>query len=229
MTSETSLPAFTAQRCPELAEFLEVCCTRPLAFEGEDPNYHSYLNHTHLWALEYWADHHVWIDLDYRTEFVEIILARWRGRLKGLAPYRQAGYRFYLYEWLSPTISVVAETPTGFPFPGEPQFVKRLNDVMALYVERSWAENFSSDPWRLSRQRILRAIEANKGSISKPSAEALGVKAGGLRILIEQMGLEREVNAIRKTFKRRPATFRGEPEEEMKYACYEERLPAGYR
>jgi len=229
MTRALSLAEFTAERCPELAEFLESCCVQPLSFQGDCPNYHSSMNHTHLWALEYWADHHAWIDLDYRVAFIEIIFERWRGRLKGLEPYRGSGYRFYLYEWLAPTISVVAETPSGFPYPGEPKFVKSPRDVMALFVDRSWADNFGSEPWKIPQKKILRVIEANKGSISKPSAQALGLKVGALRVLIEQMGLDDKVNAIRKHYRRQPAKFRIEPDPEMKFHCYELRLPAEYR
>ena len=88
-----SIERFTRARCPELADFLDGCCARPLAFEGPYPIAHSSHNHVHLWALEYWADHHAWIDLDYRVEFARLILERWRGRLKGLSPYREGGYR----------------------------------------------------------------------------------------------------------------------------------------
>ncbi len=229
MSQALSLPVFTAERCPELAEFLESCCAQQLSFEGDCPNYHSSMNHTHLWALEYWADHHAWIDLDYRAAFVDHIFERWRDRLKGLDPYRDAGYRFYLYEWMAPTISVVAETPTGFPYPGQPKFVRTPRDVMAPFVERSWAKNFDSEPWQIPQDRILEVIEANGGSISKPSAAALGLKVGALRTLIEQMGLDDQVNTIRKRFKRAPARFRIEPEPEFSYLCYELRLPVGYR
>lgn len=223
------LPEFTRSRSQELADFLEECCVQPLSFEGEHPNGHSAHNHIHLFELERCADHHAWIDLDYRTRFVEHIFARWRGRLKGLPPYREAGYRFYLYEDLAPTLSVVAETPYGFPYPGEPTFVDRPRDIMALYLERSWADNFDFEPWQFSHEIVLEAIEANKGSISKPSAETLGLKVGQLRTLIEQMGLDRRVNTIRKRFKRRPAKFREEEELPFRYHCYEMRLPAGYR
>lgn len=229
MSEDLKLHSFTAKRCPELAAFLESCCSQPLSFEGDCPNYHSYLNHIHLWALEYWADRHAWIDLTYRTAFVELIFQRWRGRLKGLEPYRNSGYRFYLYEWMAPTVSVVAETPSGFPYPGKPIFVKSPRDVMRLFIDRSWAQNFDSEPWQIPRDKVLRVIETNSGSISKPSADALGLRVGALRTLIEQMGLDRQVNAIRKQFKRRPARFRVEPDPEFEFACYELRLPANYR
>jgi hypothetical protein len=224
-----SIENFTRTRCPELADFLAGCCIQPLAFEGAYPLMHSSHNHTHLWALEYWADHHAWIDLDYRVAFVRFIFERWRGRLKGLEPYRQSGYRLYLYEDMAPTISVVADTPYGFPYGGTPHFVKDVREIMALYVGRSWRQNFSGEPWELKADHILAAVEQHSGSISKPTATALGVPVGKLRILIEQMGLENRVNAIRKKFKRRPAAFRADAPFDHRFKIYEQRLPAGYR
>lgn len=224
-----SIEDFTRARCPELAEFLAACCARPLAFEGPYPIMHSSHNHVHLWALEYWADHHAWIDLDYRVAFARLILDRWRGRLKGLPPYRAHGYRLYLYEDMAPTLSAVAETDYGFPYGGAPDFVKRPRDVMACYAGRSWRANFQGEPWTLKPSRILAEIERQAGSISKPTANALGLPAGALRILIEQMGIADRVNAIRKRFKRRPAAFRDAPLPEHAFKVYEERLPAGYR
>lgn len=230
---KSKVAEFTKSRCPELAQFLDECCLTPLAFEGDCPNAHSAHNHIHLWSLEWWADHHKWIDLDYRVAFVEHIFAAWRARLKGLPPYREAGYRFYLYEDLAPTVSVVAETPEGFPYPGEPQYVSCRRDIMALYADRSWTANFrdgpQGSPWEVSRQRILDTIAGNAGSIGKPSATALGLKTGRLRTLIEQMMLDREVNAIRKRFKRRPANFREDEDPPHRYRIYEKRLPARYR
>ncbi len=226
---KSQVVAFTTSRCPELAQFLNQCCTTPLAFEGDCPNAHSAHNHIHLWSLEWWADHHKWIDLDYRVAFVEHIFSAWRGRLKGLPPYRKAGYRFYLYEDLAPTISVVAETPEGFPYPGEPNLVSAPRDIMALYSDRSWSANFQSAPWKVSRERILETIAGNAGSIGKPSASFLGLKTGQLRTLIEQMMLDRDVNAIRKRFKRRPAKFREDEDPPYLYHIYEKKLPARYR
>lgn len=225
-----SIASFTQSRCPELAEFLESCCSAPLAFEGEHPNYHSYLNHIHLWALEWWADHHGWIDLDYRVEFVDLIFERWRGRLTGLEPYRQDGYRLYLYEDLAPTISVVAETPYGFAYDAQgATFVNSTREIMSLYTDRSWSSNFDCEPWDVSHDKLLALVDKNRGSIGKPTAQALGLKTGKLRILIEQMGLEREINAIRKRCKRRPAAFRTEEDMPHRFHVYEQLLPAGYR
>lgn len=224
-----SIIDYTRQRCPELGEFLENCCATPLAFEGDHPNGHSADNHIHLWALEWWADHHNWIDLAYRVEFVEEIFKRWRGRLTGLPPYHAAGYRFYLYEDLAPTVSVVAETPFGFPYPGEPNFVGSIRDIMEIYLTRSWIKNFECEPWEIDEKRILKTVEKNAGSISKPTASALGLQVGKLRTLIEQMGLDDQVNQIRKRHKRRPAKFRDEDNWTHEYRVYEQRLPAGYR
>jgi len=224
-----SLYDFTKSRCPELAEYLAFCCTAELRFEGDHPNDHSADNYIHLWALEWWADHHSWIDLGYRTEFVGEIFARWRGRLKGLPPYRDRGYRLYLYEDMSPTISVTAETDFGFAYDHvEAKFVGSTRELMALYADRGWRKNFEFSGWACTRNEILDAVDANHGSISKPTASKLGLKVGKLRTLIEQMGLDREVNSIRKRYKRRPAKFR--PDDELPYSfhVYETMLPAGY-
>lgn len=102
----SSLISETRQRCPELAEFLEAVCAQPLNFDEPDAMRHSYCNHTHLWALEWRAERHAWMDLEYRIAFVDEIFARWRGRLKGLPPYRAGGYRMYLYQDLATTVSV---------------------------------------------------------------------------------------------------------------------------
>ena len=223
-----NLVAETRKRCPELADFLEACCRSPLAFDDPEPIMHSSHNHIHLWALEWWADHHAWIDLDYRVDFVSEIFSHWRGRLKGLAPYRGAGYLVYLYEDLAPTVSVVAATPRGCPFGQDHKFVKSSRDVLAAYVARSWQDNFTILPWEVDQDHILKVIEKNAGSISRPSAEALGLNVGRLRILIEQMSIETEVNAIRKRFKRRPAKFREEDLGDYSRLMYEQHWLAGY-
>lgn len=225
-----SIQSFTKSRCPELADFLEHCCTVQLNFDGDCPNQHSAFNHIHLWSLEWWADHHAWIDLDYRVEFCKHIFERWRQRLKGLPPYREKGYRFYLYEDLAPTVSVVAETPSGFAYDESgATFVKHTRDIMSLYVNKSWQNNFSNAPWDVSQNKLLNTVDNHKGSISKPTAEALGIGVGKLRILIEQMGLEDEVNSLRKRYGRRPAKFRDPYELPFRYKIYELRLSAGYR
>lgn len=218
----------TRKRCPELGEFLEYCCKAPLSFDGPYPMMHSSNNHIHLWALEWWADHHQWIDLDYRIDFVAEIFAHWRGRVKGLLPYREDGYLVYLYEDMAPTVSIVASTPEGCPYGREHTFVGSTGEVLAPYVNQSWQDNFEFVPWEVDQDRILKVIEKNAGSIGKPSAEALGVKVGHLRTLIEQMGLEEQVNALRKRYKRRPANFREEEFSDMPRRMYEVHWPAGY-
>lgn len=219
---------FTDQRCPELADFLESCCCAPLSFDGVHPLEHSSQNHIHLWCLEWWADRHAWIDLEYRLEFSKLIFRRWRERLKGLPPYNENGYRMYLYSGMAPSISVVAETKFGFPYGGEPTFVDEPKDIMALYLDRSWRSNFQFEAFDISHTDILAAIESTAGSIGKPTANKLGLKVGTLRKLIEEMSLGREVNDIRKKYKRRPAKFRPE-EYPHEYTVYEQKLPAKYR
>jgi hypothetical protein len=221
--------AFTRIRCPELADFLEACCSSRLAFDGAHPLEHSSQNHIHLWALEYWADRHEWIDLEYRAAFVDAIFQRWRGRLKGLAPYRMSGFRLYLYEDLAPTVSAVAETEFGFPYGGTPEFVQSTREVLELYLGRRWSDNFESGKWKLPPSQVLRMVEDQQGSIGRRTASQLGIQVGALRILIEQMGLEASVNEIRKRHKRRPAAFRYNESFEHGYRVYERRLPPHYQ
>lgn len=224
-----SLESFTRARCPELAEFLNGCCEAPLSFAGAHPIEHSSHNHIHFWALEYWADHYAWIDTQYRVEFAKTVLDRWTSRLKGFTPYRDRGYRLYLYQDLAPTVSAVAETNHGFPYGGQPVFVPGIREIMELHANQSWRAHFTSAPLALSEDAVLDAIAKASGSISKPTANALGVSVGALRILIEQMGLTDEVNALRKRFKRRPAAFRSELMQPYSYKIFEQRLPPGYK
>lgn len=217
---------FTKARCPDLARFLDDCCETPLSFESEFPIMQSAANHIHLWALEYWADHHDWIDQAYRTKFAESILARWRSRLKGYQPYQTQGFRLYLYEDMAPTVSVVAETERGCPYGGALTFVPRVADVMARYDQQSWAQNFSQTG-SINPEHVLAAIRRHNGSIGKPTAQTLGLQVGVLRKVIEWYDLTEEVNNLRKHFGRRPAQFRSE-EIPPAFHIWEEKLPAGY-
>ena len=204
-------------------------CEQPFRFDGDDPNRHSADNHRHLWALEYWADRHGWIDLAFRSRVAEAILAGWRRRLTGYAPYRAAGYRLYLYEDLAPTVSVVAETPTGFPYPCTPVFVDGPREIMARHAGRSWSALFACAGPTLRPADILAAVERHAGSIGVPTARALGLRPGDLRKLIEQMDLAAQVNALRKRHRRRPARFRADPLSRDTVRMLELRLPPGYR
>ncbi|MGE4126607.1 MAG: hypothetical protein AB7E80_00410 [Hyphomicrobiaceae bacterium] len=224
------LVASNAHRCAELAEFHEAVCVQPLSFDGPFAIQHSANNHTHLWALEWWAERLGFVDLDYRVSFVEGIFARWRGRLKGLPPYRAAGYRFYLYEDLAPTVSAVAETAQGCPYGGPLRFVGSIREVMAAFDGRSWAANFQDWNPVIGPARILAAVEKHAGSIGTATSASLGVSAGRLRVLIDQLGLEDRVNALRKRFKRRPVRVsRDEMDGERERLIYELKLPAGYK
>lgn len=214
----------TRRRCPELAEFLQGSMETPLRFEDVHPNMQSSHNHIHLWALEYWADRHNWIDLAYRVAFAEAIFARWRVRLTGNAPYLDRGYRLYLYEDMAPTVSVVAETDVGCPY-GVVPADNTLAEVMVPYTKRSWSAIFNAEGG-LTPERVLQVVERNKGSIGKPTAQALGLQVGHLRREIEWFGIGDEVNALRKTYKRRPVQFK-----EHYFApnkMWEQVLPARY-
>lgn len=202
---------YTRRRCPELAEYLESVAATPFCFEGTDPLRHSSHNHVHLWKIESLADSCDWIDVNYRVEAVSFLLEQWRRRLKGLPPYRQSGYRMYLYEDLAPTISVVVQTQIGFPYSHRsPIFVDRIRDILTLYEGRSWKQHFAESEWEISTKRILSVVKKNGGSISRPTASQLGLPVGKLRTLVINMGLDNQVNLIRKQFKRRPADFTNE-------------------
>ena len=221
---------YTRSRSPELAEYIHGVAQSPLAFDGSDPSEHSSHNHIHLWKLEYLSDTCSWIDVDYRLECVNHVLEQWRRRLKGLSPYAQRGYRLYVYEDLAPTISAVAETDIGFPYThAQPVFVQTIRDVLKLYEKRSWKEHFACDDWEISEKRLLDAVQKNNGSISKPTAEKLGIPVGKLRSLITNMGLSCQVNSVRKKFRRRPADFSNEIVHTDCWHVFERVLPAGYR
>jgi hypothetical protein len=224
------LVKYTKAQSPELAEYLEGVAGATLTFDGDDPLAHSADNHIHLWKLEFLSDTNPWIDTDYRTEFVKYIFEQWRMRLKGLHPYRERGYRVYVYEDLAPTVSVVAETDIGFPYMfGSPIFVESIIDVVRPYAERSWLENFSGREWELPQDSILNAVEKHKGSIGQPTANSLGTRVGALRKVIINMGLGGQVNTIRKRHNRRPADFSDESLGQNVWRVFERRLPAGYK
>ncbi|RVT84387.1 hypothetical protein DXV76_11925 [Rhodobacteraceae bacterium CCMM004] len=219
--------AETRARCPELADALEAACAAPLRFEGPDPWRHSADNHVHLWALEWWAERLDWIDTDYRVAFARTVTDHWRGRLRGLWPHRATGYRVYLYADLAPTLSVVADTPQGCPYAGVRRVATR-HGVMAGYADRRWSDAFGG-AWEVSPERVLAAVERNAGSIAKPTAQALGMQVGHLRTLIEAMGIDDRVNALRKRHGRRPARFRDPfADAPGDIALFEEHWPAGY-
>lgn len=219
----------TRERSRELADYLEAVAASPLRFEGDHPLMHSSDNHVHLWKLEYLADELSWIDTGYRTGFARYVLEQWRRRAKGLPPYRERGYRIYLYEDLAPTLSMVAETDFGFPY-GRPglQQVDRIEDVMSAYAGRSWRANFEVEEGGITPERLLKVIRAEQGSLSSPSADRLGINVAELRRLVVNLGLDDEVNQIRKHFRRRPADLRAPEEDLGPWRLWERVLPAGY-
>lgn len=217
------LIAGTRARDRELAEWLEAVCESPLRFEGDCPNLHSSENHVHLFHLEYAAERHDWIGLTYREQVAETILGRWQARLRGMRASLPAGARLYVYQDMAPTVSAVAETPAGYPYPGEPTFVDSPREIMALYVGRRWSENFCPGGGP-TPERIVAEVARHAGSIGKPTADALGMKVGVLRRAIEWFDLQEEVNALRKQAGRRPARFLAGEALPFRYSVYERRL-----
>ena len=219
----------TQSRSAELAEYAQFVAQMPFDFTGQHPIEHSAHNHVHLWKLEYLADTYPWINTSYRVDFVNYIFDQWRRRLKGFSPYQWRGYRLYLYEDLAPTLSVVAETEIGFPYArGQAIVVPTVEDVLQRYAHRSWKQYFASPGWEISEKRLLNVVAKNNGSISKPTAEALGLTVGKLRILIINMGLAEQVNALRKRYRRSPADFSNDLETAYRWHVFEQCLPARY-
>jgi hypothetical protein len=211
----------------ELADFIADVAEQPLSFRGEDPLDHSRSNHRHLSMIEYLADHVPGIDLDFRCAAVDYIFERWKERLKAFHPYKQNGYRLYLYADMSPTVSVVAETPIGFPYNVKPRWIKTPREVLSRFASRSWGGQFSGGSAQLPK-RILAAVEAMKGSISKPTAQRLGISVAELRRMIEANGLTREVNALRKVYRRSPARFETHQNLPRELRVYELCLPGKF-
>lgn len=214
-------------RAPYLADDLARVADQPLRFDGDCPNSHSAFNHRALYGLEAAARQHGWIDTGFRTRFVEAVLNRWQARLKGMAPYQAHGYRLYVYEGMVITVSAVAETDKRFPYPGAPKFVDHPRDVARRYEAGSGFDLVSTLP--VTSDALIKAVEKHHGSISKPTANSLGLQVGELRKCIECYDLQDQVNRIRKQHKRRPAQFRSaEQMPDHSYLIYERRLPAGY-
>lgn len=214
---------------PRLAQWLWAIGQQPFVLAGENPNHHSSHNHVHLWLLEYEADNHPQITLAFRCRVVSFIFEVWKQRLKGYQPYQEAGYRLYLYEDLAPTVSVVAETVYGFPYPGQPVFVHSPREIMELYVRTSWHEHFQTVSGS-EAEPLLEVIEQHSGSVGRATANALHMTAAQLRQRIEQLDLQEAVNLIRKKYGRRPAQFLSpdELQEVRQYHIYETKLPARY-
>jgi hypothetical protein len=213
---------------PELAEYIEAIAEMELVFRGDHPIEHSRENHQHLWKIEWLADDYPQIDLAIRRQAVEYIFKRWRARLKSFYPYRQSGYRLYLYEDSAPTVSVVAETPYGFPYSSRLQFASSMSEVLRPFIKRSWRARFASMPLAPDERSLLTAIEKAQGSIGTRAAQSLGLSVVELRKCIEWFEIGGQVNDLRKRFKRRPATFIDYDSLPFKYKIFELRLPANY-
>jgi hypothetical protein len=214
------------RRCTDLADFIADVMEAPLSFDAATPSAHSATNHKHLWKMDYFADGHHWLDLRYRTRVAEAILARWRERLLALPEARHHGFRLYLYEDFTPTVTVAADTPEGCPFTGLLHFVETPRGIMEKFDGRTWGGLFPPSAPIPSRARLLEVVKAQGGSVGRATARALGLGVGAVRVLIEQDDLVEEVNRIRRDRGQEPARFRerfGQPD--LRFDIYEEVIP----
>ncbi len=211
----------------ELADDLEDIAEQPLDFRDAHPNGHSKRNHRHLWLLEYSADRDTAIDLPFRTAAVTYILNRWRDRLPGFEPYQRHGFRLYLYEDMAPTVSIVAETKDGFPYTGCANFtfVDDISRVLRPYLDMPWQNRFkSSGP---KPETLFKELKRAEGSLAD-AAKALGMPLAKLRTTIENYGIAKDVNKIRKHNNRRPAQFADTDWRLAHTLIWEHRLPARF-
>jgi hypothetical protein len=216
---------------PRLAQWLQAIGEQLFVFAEDHPLKHSSHNHVHLFLLEYEADTHPQITLAFRCRIVSFIFETWKQRLKGYRPYQEAGFRLYLYEDSAPTVSVVAETPYGFPYGGQPVFVHSPAEVMERYVGSSWHERFPTASSRDTEpEYLLETIGKQNGSIGRSTANSLHMTTAELRQWIEWFDLQEPVNRLRKKYGRRPAQFLNPDEllEIAPYRIYELKLSARY-
>lgn len=207
---------YTKKRSAVLGKYLEDICNAEFAFAASHPLAQTMINRQPLGKLELLAEEHDWITLDYKVEFVKTIFSFWRESLKGYKDfYKTTGFLFYLFEdsHAIPNVTVVANTPEGNPYP----FLKLMPDirqVLEINAGRSWKKEETKKLDAAEEIKVLKVIEQNFGSIGKPSANQLNMKAGELRKLIINGGLGNAVNEIRKQNKKQPADFRNELEKE---------------
>ena len=217
-----------AKITPELREYVEAIAEMEFVFWGDHPEAHSGENHEHLWKIEWLADDYPQIDLAIRQQAVEFIFERWRVRLKSFHPYRQSGYRLFLYEDVAPTVSVGAQSPHGFFYSDRLQFVSSIGDVLRPFTNRSWRARFASGLPPPDQRSLLSAIEKTQGSIGTRAAQSLGINVAELRKRIEWLEISGQINDLRKRFKRRPAKFVDHDLSPFKCKIFELRLPANY-
>jgi len=196
---------------PELARYINEVAEGGLMFREPYPLDHSRYNHVHLGGFERWVARDSRVNLNFRCQAVNFIISRWKHRLQGYHHWQRRGFTFYLYSDWAPTLTVVARTDEYLMFDDSCTFLPTIREILRPYADpdahRTWAYwsyVSGSDPIR----EILKAVEDNHGSISTPTANALGISVGALRTEIEGLDLEEQVNAIRKRYHRRPARFR---------------------
>jgi hypothetical protein len=215
---------------PELSAYVAAVAEQDFSFVGEHPIEHSRANHVHLWKIEWLADQYHRIDLGIRCQAVEYIFERWRVRLKSYRPYLQGGYRLLLYEDSAPTVSVVAETPHGFPYGGRSRFVNDISTLLKPYERRSWKARFGQEAFFQPRDEkdIVAAVKHARGSLGTRAAQRVGLNVAELRKQIEWLEIGDEINALRKQFHRKPARLMRLEELPYHYAVFQILLPSRY-
>jgi len=180
----------TRARSAELADHLAAIMDAPLPpFDHRQAPLRL-----HLWKLEFFADFCDWIDESYRLRLSDALMAHWRRRLTGAEP---GAWRLFFYEDLTPTLAVLPLGPAVPAFHGTPLRVSDPGDVMRAYLGRGWHMLGPPTVILPNRTHVLAEIAARQGSIGRDTAQALGLKPGSLRLLIEQDGLRDAVNQIR--------------------------------
>ena len=202
-----------------------------LIFRGDHPIEHSRRNHIHLSSIEWFAARYPQIDLSIREQAVRFIFERWKVQPKSFHPYRQNGYRLYLYEAFAPTISVVADTTHGFPYGKEPAAWSSIAEVFQPFVKMTNTKPAQINCCQenaFNEDMILSAVERSRGSLGTRAAQSLGLSVGELRKRVEWFYLCDQVNDLRKRFNRRPARFTDQDLRFFEFKIFELRLPANY-
>jgi hypothetical protein len=173
-----------------------------------------------LWKLEFFADHSDWINEAYRCRVATALLDHWRERLNQKPP---GAWRLIFYEDVSPTLAICPASAGLDVVGGTAISVSDPGDVMRAFLGRRWEMLGSSTVTLPCPDQILAEIAAHQGSLGRDTAQALGLKPGHLRFLIEQEGLKESVNHIRCTFGQPAEKFRqADRTATMPYRIYED-------
>ena len=192
---------------PWLGDFVEAVAWQDLSFSDPSPIRNGSYNKMLLWVSEYLAETNSRIDVAYRCRMYRYITDVWKQRLKAYHPYQQDGYVIYMYDQAAPALSVREMTDEWEPeHEPEIRLIDRLEEFFKPFAKTRWSENFIGDGFSRP-DRLLEEISRAEGSIGKSVAQRLGLNMAELRHYIEWLGIQGEVNRIRKKHGRTPARF----------------------